>query len=171
MILQPLATFAEIATRRTLAIAVFGFWPLMSSTEARPGPNITVVVENDATVARAVKIVIRYRNIPVGSGLVLSVVSGRLRDEPGGPLVVRPIKISGSGSQRFTWDGRTTYWAPADAPIPRRQVFVGTYKVIALVYDRANFSTVSRSPPPNPKLIVRSQSRRFLLQSDPDISR
>ena len=75
---------------------------------------------------------VSYRNIPAGSGLVLSLVPDRPTGS-GGTLTKLPIPIEGAGFVKVPFDG-TVVSAPADEPVAR-PVGPGRYRLWTEVVD------------------------------------
>lgn len=88
---------------------------------------------------------------------------------PTGPIVIRPLAVSGSGSTNFQWDGKQIACAPFDGPTFCDGTDVGRYRIMARVYDRSDFSTVVRLRPPL-KILGESYSSSFIVRGSPDFA-
>jgi peptidoglycan hydrolase-like protein with peptidoglycan-binding domain len=115
-------------------------------------------------------------NIPTNSGLVLSLVldvssqdQWTYRNNITGPLMLRPKSISGTGSETFSWDGKSVGCAQTDSPMWCKNVKAGRYYIQATVFDKSNFSILGWPDRTTRNKIAEYKTNSFYLTGATDL--
>ena len=165
---------AEADTARDAAL-----FPTATQSDCDSPPGRPVVCLVPAT--RAVRLdqpldyVLRWRGVPEGSGVVISIENGAPAAErrryigAAGPLMLAPLKIRGSGEKRIQWNGHDIGCAPADAPMWCQGVERGRYRLVGQLYDTASFAFLGWPDPRPRKQIAWTRSPMVDIQGPIDI--
>lgn len=118
-------------------------------------------------------VVVDYRTLPPGSGVVVSLVRAAgpaaegLYDGLTGPIASRPLTLSGDGRATMRWDGANAGYG-GDLILPSYVISPGRYRFRAAVYPHSRFMVGHRGEPAS---VGESYSEPFLVTGPIDATR
>ena len=144
-------------------------------------PAICVAIEGpqERPLGMPVTVQVKWQNISDDAGLYLELINAAhpaLRSSyigRTGPIILKPIRLTGNGFQNITWNSTSIGCDPTDFPTWCDGVEQGRYIIRATLYEKADFAILGYVRPEamqRGNAVAQSQSTEFGLTGMPDMS-
>ncbi|MCK7612868.1 hypothetical protein [Roseibium sediminicola] len=160
--------------------STFGAAARTEKAEPGSGPEIKLeIIDGQFLLNAPITVRIFKHRIPPNSSVGIFLVPVMPENNPpihgvwnpgcDGPLSRKTISLSGTGVQEFEWNGRATWWAPADGPMPCEDILPGRYLFQMYLYQEQDVPLVGMGRRAEP--VQSAISLTFDLTGELDLSR